>query len=64
MLKSLVYLGTGNAKKSKKVMKIVNIDKENIHIFRKIKEISMKFQGECVLCILKVSQKQGCTFTP
>ena len=31
---SLVYLQQGNVKKSKKLMKIVNIDEENLHIFK------------------------------
>ena len=31
MLRSLVYLQQGNVKKSKKVMKIVNIDEETLH---------------------------------
>ena len=34
MLTSLVYLHKENVKKSKKLMKIVNIDEEDFHIFQ------------------------------
>ena len=34
MLTSLVYLQERNVKKSKKLMKITNIDEENLHTFR------------------------------
>ena len=30
---SFVYLQQGNVKKSKKMMKVVNSDEENLHIF-------------------------------
>ena len=33
MLTSLDFLQQGNAKKSKKLRKIVNIEEENVHIF-------------------------------
>ena len=33
MLTSLVLLEQGNVEKSEKLMKIVNIDGENLHIF-------------------------------
>ena len=33
MLTSLVYLQQGNVKKLKKLMEVVNIDEENLHIF-------------------------------
>ena len=45
MLTSFVYLQQGNVKKSKKLMKIVNTDEENLHIFR--------------ITILNVTKKQG-----
>ena len=35
ILTSLVYLQQGNDKKLKKLMKVVDIDEENLHIFRK-----------------------------
>ena len=34
MITSLVCLQQGNAKNFKKLMKLVNIDEENLHIFR------------------------------
>ena len=34
MLTPLVYLQQGNVKQSKKLMKIINIQEENIHIFQ------------------------------
>ena len=55
MLTSLVYLQQRNVTKSKKLMKIVNIGEENLHIIR----ISMKFPGKmCLIIILKITKKQ------
>ena len=42
MLTSLVYLQQGNVKKSKKLIKLANIDEENLHIFQTTSGISMK----------------------
>ena len=52
------------SKKSKTLMKIVNIDEENLHIFRKIWRMSMTFSGKmCLMIILKVTKKQGFTLS-
>ena len=57
---SLVYLQTGNVKKSKYLMKIVNIDKENLHIFQITWEISMKLSGRmCLMIILKDTKSRA-----
>ena len=48
MLTSLVYLRQGNNKKSKQVMKIVNIDEKDLHMFR----------SYCLLKILKLEKKK------
>ena len=54
---SLVYLQQGNVKKSKKLMKLANIDEENLHIFQTTLGISMKFSGKmCLMIILKVKK--------
>ena len=47
----LVYLQQENGKKSKKLMKIVNIDKENLHIFRATWRISIKLSRKRYLMI-------------
>ena len=60
MLTSLVCLQQGNVKKSKKLMKIVNIDKENLQIFRKTQGISKQFSEKmCLMMILKIPKSQG-----
>ena len=42
---------------------MVNIDEENLHIFRMTREISTKFSGKmCLMIILKVTKIEG--FTP
>ena len=52
------------AKKFKKLMKIVNIDKENVHSLRTTWGISMKFSGKmCLMIILKVTKCQGFTLS-
>ena len=52
----------GKVRKSKKLMKIVNIDGENIHIFITTYLISMKFSGKMYLMIiLKVIKKLSLT---
>ena len=48
MLTSLVYLRQGNNKKSKQVMKIVNIDEKDLHMFR----------SYCIFKILKLDKKK------
>ena len=63
MLTSSVYLQWKNVKKSKQLMKLANIDKENLYIFQTTWGSSMKFSGKmCLVIILKVTKKQG--FTP
>ena len=48
------------AKKFKKLMKIVNIDKENVHSLRTTWGLSMKFSGKmCLMIILKVTKMPG-----
>ena len=62
MLTSLVYLLQGNFTKSKKMMKMVNTEEENLHIFQTTWRISMKFSGKvCLMIILKVTKNQGFT---
>ena len=52
MLTSLVYLQKENVKKLKKLMKIVNIDEEDFHIFQ------TTFSGKLFLMIkVKVTKK-------
>ena len=47
-----------------RLTKIVNIDKENHHIFRATRGISMKFSGKmCLMIILKVIKSQGITLS-
>ena len=59
MLTSLVSLQQRNVKKSEKLIKIINRDKENLHIFWTIWKTSMKFSGKmwlmitCGLCFWK-----------
>ena len=63
MLTSLVYLEQANVKKSKKLLKLANIDEENLDVFRMISSISIKLSRKmCLMIILKVTKKQG--FTP
>ena len=60
MLTSLVSLYQGSVKKSEKSMKIVNIDRENLHIFWTTWAILMKFSGKLRnMIILKATKKQG-----
>ena len=61
MLISLVYFQQGNVKK---LMKIVNTDEENLHIFHTTQGNSMKFPGKmCLMTILKVTNKQSFTLS-
>ena len=60
MQTTLVYLQRGKVKKSKNLIKIVNTDKENLHIFRKI---SVRFSGKmCLMIKLKVTKNQDFTY--
>ena len=55
---SLVHLQQLNVKKSLKMMKIVNIDKENLHSLRSTRRTIMIFLGKmCFLILLKVTKK-------
>ena len=57
MLTLLVFLQQGNIKKSEKIMKIVNTDTENVHIFWTIWGLSIKFSGKMwIMIILKVTK--------
>ena len=61
---SLVYLQFCNKemllKCTKKLLKIVNIDEENLHIFQRTGVMSMKFSGKTnVMIILKVTKKEN-----
>ena len=58
MLTSLVYLQQGNVKKSKKVMKIVKINEENLHIFRTTGKISVKVSGKMFYDNIKSRKKK------
>ena len=61
---SLGSLLQGNVKKSGKLMKVVNIDGENLYIFRTTSGISKKFSGKVGLTIiLKVTKNQGFTLS-
>ena len=61
MLTSLVFLQQGNVKKSeKKLMKMVKIEKENLHIFLTSSGTSMRFLDTMsLIIILKVTKKAG-----
>ena len=60
MLTLLVYWQQGNVKNPKQMMKIVDIDKENLSIFKTTWEIPMKFSEKVYLMIiLKVAENQG-----
>ena len=51
-------------KKFEKMMKIVNIDGENLYIFWTTCEISMKFLGKLwLIIILKVTKNHGFTLS-
>ena len=64
MLTSLPSLQQGNVKKSKKSMKIVNIEAENLHIFCTTRRISAKFSGKMwLMIILKITKNQGFTLS-
>ena len=61
---SLVSLLQGNVKKSGKLMKVVNIDGENLYIFRTTSGISKKFPGKVGhTIILKVTKNQVFTLS-
>ena len=50
--------------KNPKFDEIVNIDEENIHIFRTTSGISMKFSGKmCRTIMLRVTKKQDFTLS-
>ena len=49
--------------KNPKFDEIVNIDEENIHIFRTTSGISMKFSGEMCRTMLRVTKKQDFTLS-
>ena len=62
--RSLLYvdvsLQQGNVEKFEKLIKMVNIEEENLHIFWTSWGISMKVSGKMwVMRILKVTKKQG-----
>ena len=52
MLASVTFLQQGNVKISKKLMKIVNIAEENLHIFGTSGEIPIKYSGNVSLMII------------
>ena len=46
-------------------MKLINVDEENLHIFRTTREMSMKFSKKiCLMIISKVTKNQGFTRPP
>ena len=64
MMMSFVSLWQGTVKKSRKLMKIVNIDREVIHNFWMTRGISMKFSGKMwLMIILKVTKSQCFTLS-
>ena len=64
MLTSLVSLLSENVKKSEKLIKIVNIKEENIHIFWTNWGISLKFSGKILpMVILKTKNNEGFTLS-
>ena len=57
---TLVYLQQGNVKKSKNLMKVVNINEENCHIFRTTWRNSVKFSRKmCLIMIILKHKKPG-----
>ena len=63
MLTSLVSLQQGNVNKSKKLMKIVDIEEENLHIFWASWRISMKFSEKMRLMIILLVTKKHDPFS-
>ena len=64
MLMPLVSLQQGNVKKSKKLMKTVNIEDKNLHVFWTKWVVSMKFPVKMWLTIIsKVTKNQGFTLS-
>ena len=66
MLTTLVYLQQGFVKKSKKLMKIVHMEEENLYIFQTTWDISIKFLGKMWLTIndnIKRHEKPGFTLS-
>ena len=65
LISSVICWRQGNVKKSEKLMKIINIDGGNLHMFWTTWGISMKFSGNMRLMImLKVTENQGFTLFP
>ena len=59
-LRSLVSLQQGNVKKSRKLMKVANIDREIVHNFWTTWGISVKFSGKMwLMALLKATKKQA-----
>ena len=55
---------TRKCQKKKKLVKLVNIEEENIHIFRGTWGILMKFSGKmCLMIILKVRENKDFTLS-
>ena len=52
MLTSLVSLLQGNVKISEKLMKTINIDRENLYTFWTTREILMRFSGKLWLVVI------------
>ena len=64
MLTPLVFWQQGNVKKSEKMVKMVNIEQENLHIFWTSCGISMNFSGKMSLMIIsKVTKSQDLTLS-
>ena len=53
---SLLYVQQGIVKKSKKLMNMVNMNEENLHIFQTTRGVSIKFSTikMCLWIILKL----------
>ena len=60
---ALAYLYQGNVKISKKQMKIVNIEEENLQILWTTWVISMESSGTWLMIISNVTKKQGFTLS-
>ena len=58
------FFVTSKCQKSEQLMKILNIEEKNLHIFWTNWGISTKFSGKmCLMIILKVTKKQGFTLS-
>ena len=65
LMTSLISLKQWNVKKLEKLMRVVNMDGENLHIIWTTWGISIKFSAKMwLMAILKVTKNQGYNISP